>query len=102
MWHGFPVLESERSPGDYFYYHRDSNQFFVGKDNQSSHGLGATTRSIPDGDGWVNSCTDLVTLNISHCNIAPKEKKRICHVDVKKNDCRRRASKGQKYIDRAP
>ena len=59
-WHDFPVLESEASPGDFFYYNRAVDQFFIGKDNQTSQGLGATSKgTVPlapspaDDSTWI-------------------------------------------------
>ena len=64
-WYDFPVLERETSPGDYFYFNRQVNQFFVGKNNQSSLGLGATLRgsapvapSPADDDTWISTFGD--------------------------------------------
>ncbi len=64
-WYDFPVLESETSPGDYFYFNRDVNQFFIAKSNQPSLGLGATVKgSIPvvsspaDDHIWISISAD--------------------------------------------
>ena len=64
-WHDFPVLESETSPGDFFYYHRPVNQFFIGKDNQTSQGFGASTKgTVPsapspaDDNTWISTFRD--------------------------------------------
>ncbi len=53
------------SRGDYFYFNRDVNQFFIAKDNQSSLGLGATVKgSIPvvpshaDDHTWISTSAD--------------------------------------------
>ncbi len=59
------MLESEKSPGDYFYFNREVNHFFIAKDNQSSLGLGATVKhSVPvasspaDDDLWISASGD--------------------------------------------
>ena len=59
------MLESETSPGDFFYYNRPVDQFFIGKDNQTSQGLGATTKgTVPsapspaDDNTWISTFRD--------------------------------------------